>query len=738
MEFTFTRATGEVAFFRSDAEQAEWTQEEMSLLCTFPIDQKKIIERGMIVLFKDPATDDWQAYEIRNCTILPGEYYQQFTAESLAISELTDCHIGDDIQFTSISVQSALQQVISGTGWNIGHVGSTNVSFGDIGRGSVWQGVTTIRNNWNVYIEPRVTVDASGITGRYLDILPSSGEWRGLRIAVNKNVSDPCVTYDDSELYTALYGYGASYSEGEREERQTLETNFSEVSWNETADHPAKPSGQMYIEYPEKTALYGRNGRPRFGYYQNGDIKDPETLLEKTWESLQQCCDPKISITGTVADLKRFGYSDQPLRLHDLVIVDIEPIGVQFYKQIIQLTVNLLDPTGNRPTIGDYIPNIIYINRETENYATGGGGGRGGGTRSKKKQGEFETNILQNERNIELNAKQIDNHGNILRQAGMYIDPITGVLIYAEDNENNIGSKFRVQSHRIEAEVTERKAQGELLSSRITQESNRITLEVAERKEQGDALSSRITITAREIRSEVTDTENRLNSSITQTATEIRTEVANSEAGLSSRITQNADNITAEVTRATTEEGNLSGRISVNADNITAEVTRATTEEGNLSGRITVNAEAVSAEVTRATSAEGTLSGRITVNSDKVSLVVTEKDGQNVVDAASIVAGVNGQTGSYVKIQAAKVNLDGYVTSSMLESAFTSAQQMSTQQMTISQYFTCLGYNTEWKSYSARFCSLGGEHTFKDTDGTSYTGRLVTGYTDSTIYYLGR
>ena len=566
MDFTFAKATGDVAFFRSDAEQAEWTQEEMSLLCTFPIDQKKIIERGMIVLFQDPATDDWQAYEIRNCTILPGEYYQQFTAESLAISELTDCHIGDDIELTNITAEAAVQQVISGTGWNIGRVESSNVSFGDIGRGSVWQAVTTIRNNWNVYIEPRVTVTAGGITGRYLDILPSTGKWRGLRIAVDKNVSDPCVTYDDSELYTALYGYGASYSEGEGEERQTLETNFSEISWGKTADHPAKPAGQMYIEYPEKTALYGRNGRPRFGYYQNGDIKDPETLLQKAWESLKQCCDPKISITGTVSDLKRLGYADQPLRLHDMVIVELEPIGVQFYKQIIQLTVNLLDPTGNRPTIGDYIPNIIYINRETENQATGGGGGRGGGTRSKKKQGEFETNILQNERNIELNAKQIDGHGNILNQAGMYIDPITGVLIYAESTANNIGSKFRVQSNMIEAEVIERKSEDHVLSSRITQTSNAISLEVSERKQADSVLSANLTITAREIRSEV----------------------SNSESRLSSRIVQNAD---------------------------------------------------------------------------KIAIVV---DDANNIKTASIVAGINDQEGSYVKIKADKINLSGYVTVSDL------------------------------------------------------------------------
>lgn len=560
MDFTFLKADGTVAFFRSDAEQAEWTQEELSLLCTFPVDREKIIERGMTVLFKDPASGDWQAYEIRNCTIFPGESYQQFTAEDIAISELMDCHISEDIELTDITAGEAVARIIGGTGWNIGTNSASGTSLGDIGRGSVWQGISTIKNNWNVYIMPRVTVNAGGISGRYLDILPPDGVWRGLRLSINKNCADPCVTYDDSELYTALYGYGASYIEGdeEPETQVTVETTFESVVWAKTGDHPAKPAGQKYLEWPEKTALYGRRGKPRFGYFQNTTIKDPEVLLEKTWATLKVCSEPKVSITGTVIDLRRMGYADQPLRLHDMCIVDVNPDGVQMYRQIIKLTVDLLDETKNRPTIGDYLPNIIYINRETEEFATGGSkgvatrdaGGRGGGggrTRSAKKQGEFETDILQNERNIILEARQVNQNREVLRQAGMQIDPITGVLIYAEDTENMIGSKFHVQSNKIEAEVTERKAEGQELSSRITQTSKAIDLEVTNRKE-----------------------------------------------------------------------------------------------------------------------ADSKLSGRITVNSNKVSLVVTETGGRYVINTASIVAGINEDHGSYVKIQADTINLSGYVTAEQL------------------------------------------------------------------------
>ena len=485
MEFTFLKGNA-VSFSRDDAEQAEWTQEELSLLCTFPYNPQKVIERGMTVLFQDPATNDWKAYEVRNCTIFPGESYQQLTAEDIAVSELTDCHIQDDIELTDVSAKTALNRVLSGTGWAVGTDGSSGTSSGDIGRGSVWEAVTAIRGNWNVYVLPRVTVSSTGITGRFLDILPPEGIFRGLRLAIDKNITDPCVTYDDSELYTALYAYGASYTEGDTPETQTTkEISIAGVTWSKTSSHPAKPAGQKYLEWPEKTTMYGRNGKARFGYYQNTQIKDPNILIQKTWLALKSCSDPKISITGTVTDLRRLGYNDEPMRLYDQAIVDLG--DVQFYKQVIKLTVNLLDPTGNSLTIGDYIPNIIYINRETEDFATGGGkgvstrGGGGGRTRSNKQQGEFETSILQNERNIILEARQVDENRDIIKAAGMKIDPITGVIIYADDVPNGIGANFKVQSNAITAEVNSRKSEDEQLRGQIRVQANKISLVVTER-----------------------------------------------------------------------------------------------------------------------------------------------------------------------------------------------------------------------------------------------------------------
>ena len=378
MDCIFLNAAGVTLFVRDDMEAGHWVQQEMNMTADFPFDAEKKIERGMRIAFRSPVDDVLQVFEVRIVTNQEPEHYQQITAEHIALSELSDEHI-NSTEITDKTAAQALTTALTGTLWSVGNNTASGTQSGDFSRGSVWDAVNTIKQNWNVYITPRVVISSAGaITGRYLDIAPAEGTWRGLRPSVRKNMLDPAVTYDDEEVYTALYGYGGNVDKAQASgDDKTEELTFADEVWTATSSHPAKPSGQTYLEWPEKTAIYGRNGRPRYGYYQNGSIKDASVLLEKTWESLKLASEPKISIAGTVVDLYRMGYKDQPIQLHDLVIVEIEETGETFQKQIICCDIDLIDPTGSRVDIGDYIPNIIYINRDTDKKASGGGGGGG-------------------------------------------------------------------------------------------------------------------------------------------------------------------------------------------------------------------------------------------------------------------------------------------------------------------------------------------------------------------------
>ena len=452
MEFLFFDAAGKVLFTRNDAEEATWTQEEMSVYLLFPFDPEKEIRRGQRVGF----TDDFgvfQTFEIRKAKTYEPDHYQEIHGEHIAISELTDEHVTAQ-EFDDETAQAALTEILSGTLWSVGNVTASNLSSAHVGMGNVWQTVRTIEKNWNVYITPRVTVNSSGITGRYLDISPAGGVWRGVRLSLDKNMDEVGVTWDDSNVKTALYGYGKNAGDAP--------LTFADEVWTVSGGDPAnKPDGQTYVEDAAATAAYGRNGRPRFGFYQNGDIDDPELLLQKTWEALQAVKEPEVSIDCMVLDLRRMGYADQPMQLHDTALVEIRPTGTVISREIIKLTVDLLNPANTRPLIGAYIPNIVYIAKENNR---GGGGGSGGQTDREYQLSEFETQISANSYNISLKAWQRDlEHTNenlllayaaigissdqiqtIVTGSGVVLDPNTGEIV-TDANGNPIFAPGSVQ-----------------------------------------------------------------------------------------------------------------------------------------------------------------------------------------------------------------------------------------------------------------------------------------------------
>ena len=451
MNFLFFDAADRPLFSRDDVEEATHTHEEMSLYLLFPYNPGKVIQRGMRVGYLD-TLGVFQVFEIRKAKMYEPDHYQEITAEHIVISELTD-EFCEAREWTDITAQAALTDLLTGTLWSVGSVTASGASSGNVGTGNVWQNIRTIESNWNVYIIPSVTVSASGITGRYLDIVPAGGTWRGLRFSLEKNMDETGVTWDDTRLKTALYGFGKAVEAEGEDENQPL--TFADVVWTETEDHPAKPAGQTYLEDPDATAAYGRNGRARFGYYQNGDISDPEILLQKTWETLKTVSVPDVSIDSTVKNLRALGNAAEvPIRLHDTALIEISPTGVILQKEVIRYTEDLLNPLNDRVNIGDYIPNIIYINRETAEQS-GGGGGSGGQTNLEYKITEFDTEIAANLYQISLRAYQrdMDNVEEILRQAGISIDA-GGVITYADDNPNMLQAKFNVQAAEISSKVS--------------------------------------------------------------------------------------------------------------------------------------------------------------------------------------------------------------------------------------------------------------------------------------------
>ena len=404
MTFYFFDAADTVLFTRNDAEQAEHTHQELSLYALFPYDPEKVITAGMRIGYLD-SLGVFQVFEIIKPKTYEPDHYQEITAEHICISELTDeMYTGGDLMEQTAG--EALAALLDGTLWEVGTDTTSNESSAKFSFGYVWDDVRTVEKNWNVYITPRITTDSSGITGRFLDIRPAEATWRGLRFSLEKNMDDAAVTWDTSNLKTALFGYGKNSMtvEGQTEKQPWT---FASITWAAEDGHPAKPEGQIYLEDPAATAAYGRNGRPRYGYYQNGDVEDPEKLLELTWDALKTVNVPDVTIEGQVRDITRLGETDVPIRLHDSAIIEITPTGTLLNREVVQYTEDILCPENSRVTIGKYIPNIVYITKEVASGG-GGGGGSGGDSDEEYKLKEFETDIAWNDYQISLKAWQRD------------------------------------------------------------------------------------------------------------------------------------------------------------------------------------------------------------------------------------------------------------------------------------------------------------------------------------------
>ena len=222
------------------------------------------------------------------------------------------------------------------------------------------------------------------------------------------------------------------------------------------------------------------------------------------------------------------------------------------------------------------------------------------------------------------------------------------------------------------------------LSSSITQTASQIRLEVSDSV---NSLKSSITLTASQIRSEVSNAVSGLSSSITQTASQIRSEVNNAVSGLNSSITQTASQIRSEVNNAVS---GLKSSITQTASQIRQEVSDSA---NGLSASITTTASQIRQEVSD--SANG-LQGSITTTASQIrtevrnslsgvyaAIDVTESQIRSeVVGKDGVISAIN-QSAEAITISAGRVDLQGYVTATSLETNYLTASQIQAAYATV-------------------------------------------------------
>ena len=234
-----------------------------------------------------------------------------------------------------------------------------------------------------------------------------------------------------------------------------------------------------------------------------------ETASELTaWanERLDKHAEPTVTITVDALELAdATGESLDRLKLGWKCRIPLEEFGTTITETITKIVYQdkIHQPEVAKVTLANTRTDITRVLADT--IKKGGSGGRGSARQQKEDHAWFEdtndhvamcaegivgvdatgkpnwvrlSQIIVNENGIDakVQSTQItaDENASILSQAGMQLNEY-GVLVYADDNVNNVASKINVQADRITAEVTRAQTAEGTLAGQITVEAGKIS-----------------------------------------------------------------------------------------------------------------------------------------------------------------------------------------------------------------------------------------------------------------------
>lgn len=404
--------------------------------------------RGFVELFTSMGSVG--VYRVRS----PQDAYgNDITSAELehAIVEVGDYLVLDEYN-EMMSATSAIQTIFShyrGNKWRLGTVsalGTSQVAV-QVDHDRVLEAMIAILDQ-----KPECMMSFDFGTTPWTINIVSRGTTVTAEGRLSRNVNSAKISYDDTELVTrCYYEYSTTNSDG-----------VPSTAWA-YVDTSTKAQYGLVERVAPATGNYTQSEATAAAIAYSEKHKNPRVSVTISAEELS-------SITGEAFDTFTIG------KLYRLALLD--------YNVTVEKVVTGLEWEN----VFDAPEDIIVTLEEEEDttitflHDLDAKGGAGGGGGNAKKQDdvwkEFTTQFYRDDYVIDLWARKSDKADNILQQAGMEINS-EGVLVYALDNENNVGSKLKVNADAITAEVQRATSEEGTLSTRITQTAEAITLKVS-------------------------------------------------------------------------------------------------------------------------------------------------------------------------------------------------------------------------------------------------------------------
>lgn len=291
---------------------------------------------------------------------------------------------------------------------------------------------------------------------------------------LSRNIDSAKVIYDDTELCTRVYyeqeGTTSSTAGLNLDGILTFDTN----AYNSAGTYVIYnsllyllPNGHTAGQTWENTVSVAQNNIPTstwahldadtIGTYglvertvSTGSKASASEALQVAQEFIRTHKEPKVSVRIQAEELSnKTGEPWDAFTIGKLLRLALVDYGVTVERNITGVSWRdvISEPEAMEVQLGEEEETAIKFLHDVD--AKGGSGGGGGGKKKQEeKWKEYYTEYERDDYHYRLVAKHVDQANKILQQAGLYINS-SGTLLYADDNEQQLAGKIKVQANRI-------------------------------------------------------------------------------------------------------------------------------------------------------------------------------------------------------------------------------------------------------------------------------------------------
>lgn len=334
--------------------ELQHTEQAFSLFAKIPADTQ--LAAGDAIGFRC-IDGRFRLFEITQRDLVEPDGVWEIHAVDKAVRELMDEPV-EDVRARNIMVSTYVSRLLQKTRFYIASIDTSATATTSAYYESVWSALEKAAAAYDVNIIPYYEFENGAVSNRCIDITANLGKDRGRIFELGDDMSGIRVTYDDTNIKTALYGRGKGVEiEGDEDDEVSYgrRLTFADVVWSKANGDPVdKPAGQEWVGDPDAQAAFGRDGRNRFGFAIFEDETDAEKLLEETWEQLQKQKEPAISISASVIDTERMmNRAHEAVRLGDPVLVRLPRRKIDIHANITAIVRDYIKPEATQLTIAN-------------------------------------------------------------------------------------------------------------------------------------------------------------------------------------------------------------------------------------------------------------------------------------------------------------------------------------------------------------------------------------------------